>query len=174
MARIVECYARAGAGFNPRASATLGILTHDYPNASQTGEAVLALADATTPEDEGAAQAGPAAILADAATNASEIVGEVVDATTGAPVTGAVVIVAPNHESVDLASNAFATTGDDGAFEVRDVPLGLSYTLGAVSLAHAEYIVVEPPRGSPYAAYHGMIDASGSKAQAGIIRLASR
>jgi hypothetical protein len=36
----------------------------------------------------------------------------------------------------------------------------------------AEYIVVEPPRGTAYAAYHGMVSAAGGKVQAGVIRLA--
>jgi DNA-binding SARP family transcriptional activator len=171
MSRLVECYARAGATQNPRATALLGTLTAAYPKSPRTGEAILALADATmtdveeTPAQPAEAQSVP---------GSAEISGEVVDAKTGAPVPGAIVIVAPNHESMDIASTAFATTGNDGSFAVKDVPLGAAYTVGAVSLAHAEYIVVEPPRGSAYSAYHGMIDAASGNAQAGIIRLAAR
>ena len=57
---------------------------------------------------------------------------------------------------------------------VKDVPLGGAFKAGLVQLAHAEYIVVEPPRGSAYEPYHGLVDASGDPVAAGIIRLAAR
>ncbi len=91
----------------------------------------------------------------------SVVTGSVVDASTGKPVPGAIVMVAPNHESSDIASMPFATTGSDGSFSIANVPF-----------AQAEYIVVEPPRGSAYAAYHGTVSAAAGKIQAGVIRLA--
>jgi hypothetical protein len=87
------------------------------------------------------------------------LAGEVVDGNTGAPVAGAVVFVATGHDSNDVAMTPFATTDRNGAFSVQHVPLG------------AEHIVVQPPSGSGYASYHGVVVASDANAQAGTIRL---
>lgn len=160
MARLLECYARAGAAEDPHAAAVMQVMASVYPHDPQTGEALLAVADATTPDD-------PVA-------TGTVVKGDVVDAVTGAPVPDAIVIVAPNHESNDVAASPFATTGADGSFAVAGVPLGAAFTAGPVTMAHAEYIVVEPPLGSTYAPYHGMVDVTGDQAQAGVIRLAAR
>lgn len=104
------------------------------------------------------------------ASDDTTVAGAVIDARTGAPVSGAIVFVAPDKDSLDVTATPFATTGNDGAFSVAHVPLGAAYSVGNVSIAHAEYVVVQPPRGSGYAAYHGMIDASGGDS-AGVIRL---
>ncbi|MEO6834337.1 MAG: carboxypeptidase-like regulatory domain-containing protein [Candidatus Tumulicola sp.] len=146
MSRLVASYARAHAARSARAAAVFASLTTAYPKSSEADQAILAVWDAP------------------AETTGREVVrGDVVAAATGAPVPGAVVMIAPNHESSDLASTPFATTGSDGSFAVENVPL-----------APAEYIVVEPPRASAYAVYHGKIDAAAGKGQAGIIRLAAR
>ena len=165
MADVLDDYARAGVPTDPHAEAILGIMLASYPRAPQTGEALLAVVDAATGDDETPVQPPSG--------SAATVSGEVVDASTGAPVAGAVVIVAPDRESSDLGSSAFATTAADGSFAVLNVPLGATLTAGPVTLAHAEFIVVEPPRGSAYAPYHGVIDAGDGKAQAGIIRLAA-
>jgi hypothetical protein len=112
--------------------------------------------------------------IAENAQDDMTVAGAVIDARTGAPVAGAVVFVAPDRDSSDVSATPFATTGNDGAFSVAHVPLGAAYSVGNVSLAHAEYVVVQPPRGSGYAAYHGMIDASNGNANAGVIRLTSQ
>jgi hypothetical protein len=160
MARLLEAYARAGAAEDPHASAVMQLLAAGYPHAPETGEALLAVADATMPDDPAPSNA--------------VVSGAVVDAITGAPVVDAIVIVAPNHESNDVVSSPFATTASDGSFEVANVPLGAAYSAGPVTMEHAEYIVVEPPLGSVYAPYHGVIDVNGGQAQAGVIRLAAR
>jgi len=167
MARLLECYARAGAAEDPHAATVLSALVASYPKSARTGEALLALADAMTPDDQTAQPADVAG-----ANDGTTVTGEVVDAATGSPIPGAIVIVAPNHESSDVTTAPFATTGSDGSFAVKGVPLGSSLSAGAVSMQHAEYIVVEPPRGSTYVAYHGVVDAADGKVQAGIIRLA--
>jgi hypothetical protein len=101
------------------------------------------------------------------------IAGDVVDASTGDPVPGAVVFVSPNRDANDITSTPFASTTTDGSFSVEHVPLGGPLNAGMVSLSHAEYVVVEPPRGSNYAPYHGMIDGSDGTVQAGVIRLST-
>jgi hypothetical protein len=151
MARVVEDYARAGAGTDPHATALLGALLADYPKSEKTTQALMALAQATVPSP-----------LAAPARTAADVSGNVVDATTGVPVVGAIVVVAPNHESTDLSASSYATTSADGSFDVKNVPFG------------TEYIVVQPPHDSPYAPYHGVVDAGTGVAQAGIIRLALR
>ncbi|HEY5258441.1 MAG TPA: hypothetical protein VIJ12_08695 [Candidatus Baltobacteraceae bacterium] len=99
--------------------------------------------------------------------------GAVIDARTGAPIAGAIVFVAPDKDSNDVTQTPFATTGIDGSFTVAHVPMGTSYSIGDVSLAHAEFVVVQPPRGSGYIAYHGIVDAGSGTGQAGVIRLTS-
>jgi hypothetical protein len=111
-------------------------------------------------------------VTATDASGDATVAGAVIDAQTGAPVPGAIVFVAPDKDSYDVQSTPFATTGNDGAFSVSHVALGASYSVGSVSLAHAEYVVVQPPHGSGYQPYHGMIDA-GSGSSAGVIRLTS-
>ncbi|HTU83882.1 MAG TPA: carboxypeptidase regulatory-like domain-containing protein [Candidatus Acidoferrales bacterium] len=140
MARLLESYARAGAAQDPHATTVMQRLVANYPHAPKTAEALFALAGATVAEPQNV----PGAI----------VTGSVVDATTGAPIAGAVVIV---------ARDAFATTGSDGSFEVSGVPL-----------QHAQAIVVEPPSGTPYAPYRGTVDASAGRTQAGTIELATR
>jgi hypothetical protein len=108
------------------------------------------------------------------AVSGAVISGAVVDAATGAPIAGAIVLVAPNHESSDVGTAAFATTGADGSFSVSGVALGGAVSVGPISYANAEYFIVEPPRGSAYAPYHGVVDAAGGKGLAGIIRLGAR
>jgi hypothetical protein len=144
MSRLVASYARAGAAGSSQATEVLTSLTSAYPKSSDADRAILALWET------------PAAA-------ATRVTGEVVAAATGAPVPDAIVLVAPNHESSDLASTPFGTTGSDGMFAVANVPF-----------APAEYIVVEPPRGSAYAVYHGTIGGSAGKDAAGVIRLAAR
>jgi hypothetical protein len=124
------------------------------------GNGIIATTDATNDDTSGDAT----------------VAGAVIDARTGAPVAGAIVFVAPDKDSLDVTATPFATTGNDGAFSVAHVPLGAAYSVGAVSLAHAEYVVVQPPRGSGYAAYHGMIDAGNGdgNGNAGVIRLTSQ
>ena len=101
------------------------------------------------------------------------IVGDVVDASSGEPVQGAIVLVSPNQETYDVTSTAFSPTSSDGSFSVRHVRLGGPFHAGEVALEHAEYVVVEPPRGSNYATYHGMIDGTIGDVQAGVIRLST-
>lgn len=146
LSRLVACYARAGAAGRAQAIDVLTALGSGFPRSYDEGVALLALWQAP-PEvaDQGI------------------VSGRVVADATGAPVAGAIVMVAPNQESTDLGSTPFTTTGVDGSFSVADVPI-----------APAEYIVVEPPRGSSYAVYHGKVAAAGGTAQAGVIRLAVR
>ncbi len=150
LSRMVQCYARAGAATSERAVAVLTVLTKTYPKSMETDRAILAMWNAPAAENG-----------AGVALKQSVVTGSVVDASTGKPVPGAIVMVEPNHESSDIASTPFATTGPDGSFSIANVPL-----------AQAEYIVVEPPRGSAYAAYHGTVSTAGGKVQAGVIRLA--
>jgi hypothetical protein len=150
LARMVHCYARAGAATSERATAVLALLTKHYPKSPEADQALFALWSAP-------ARAGTSGV----AVQQGIVSGSVVDASTGKPVPGAIVMVAPNRESSDIASTPFATTGADGSFSIANVPF-----------AQAEYIVVEPPRGSAYAAYHGTVSTAGGKAQAGVIRLA--
>ncbi len=146
LSRLVASYARAGAAHSSRATAVLAALTEGYPKSIDADQAMLALWNA------------PAV-----PTGQEVVTGDVVAAATGAPIPGAIVLVAPNHESSDIASTPFATTRTDGSFSVANVPL-----------APSEYIVVEPPRGSAYAVYHGTVAETGGKAAAGVIRLAAR
>jgi hypothetical protein len=145
LSRLVTFYARAGAADSPRAVATLATLGTLFPKSPEEGRALLAIYD--TP-------ATPAQTI---------VTGQVVADATGAPVAGAIVMVAPNHESDDIGSTPFGTTANDGSFSVSGVPL-----------AAPEYIVVEPPRGSAYVAYHGKFDPVADKGAAGVIRLAAR
>jgi hypothetical protein len=147
MSRLVASYARAGAAGTPHAASVLSALTGAYPKSPEASLAILALWDSPL------VTTGPAAV----------VTGDVVAASSGAPVPNAIVLVAPNHESSDLASTPFATTAVDGSFSVANVPL-----------APSEYIVVEPPLGSAYAVYHGTIEAAAGKTAAGTIRLAAR
>jgi hypothetical protein len=135
VARLLHNYARAGACTDPHVAPVLEQVTTAM--SGRTAECALA---------------PPTADLA----------GQVVDAATGAPVAGAVVIAAPNHESTDLGLAAFATTGGDGSFTIGGVPAG------------QEYLVVEPPRGSAYTAYHAVVTASGAQKLPGTIRLAPK
>ncbi len=151
LARLLECYARAGAAQDPHATAVMQQLVAAYPGAPETGHALMAVADATL--------ADPTATLPSPAI----VTGDVVDGTTGAPVPGAVVIVAADGASNDVESSPFATTGTDGSFSVKGVPTQPS-----------QYIVVEPPSGSPYAPYRGTVSLTGGQGQAGVIRLAAR
>ena len=152
MARLFEDYTRAGATSDPHANSVLQAMVASYPKSARTGEVLLAYADATTAE----AAAEPAK------PTGAEVTGSVVDATTGAPVSGAIVILAPNHESSDVTSAPFATTASDGSFALSDIAAG------------AQYVVIEPPRGTEYAAYHGVVQVSGNAAQVGVIKLAAR
>lgn len=145
LARLVTFYARAGAAGTPRAVAVMNALASGFPKSAQEDQALLALwGTLQTPLQ-------------------TVVTGQVVADSTGAPVAGAIVMVAPNHESSDLGSTPFGTTAVDGSFSVANVPL-----------AAPEYILVEPPLGSAYVAYHGKFDPIAGKAVAGIIRLAVR
>jgi hypothetical protein len=135
LARLLHNYARAGACTDPHVAPVLAQLLAALPQRT---------ADC--------AQAPPPQTLA----------GQVVDAATGAPVAGAVVIAALNHESTDLAAAAFATTGPDGSFAIGNLPPG------------QEYVVVEPPRGTSYEAYHGVVSVGTGEKPTGVIRLAAR
>ena len=161
MSHMLKCYARTGFASSPRATSILSALLAAYPNAAETREALIAVGKAMLPA---AGEAAPEATVA----------GEVVDAATGSPVAGAVVVIAPDKESTDVTVEPFATTAGDGSFVVKDVPLGSALKTDSIELAHAEYIVVEPPSGSAYAPYHGMVDASDGRVAAGTIRLAAR
>ncbi|HEY1655907.1 MAG TPA: hypothetical protein VGF86_12420, partial [Candidatus Tumulicola sp.] len=145
LSRLVTFYARAGAGDTPRALAALTTLASNFPNSREEDLALLA---------RWSTLAVPMQTM---------VTGQVVSDSTGSPVSGAVVMVAPNHESSDLGSTPFATTANDGSFTVANVPL-----------AAPEYILVEPPLGSAFAVYHGKFDPVAGKAVAGIIRLAFR
>jgi hypothetical protein len=149
LAHLVKLYARAGLGSCRHAVDGLDALATAFPQSPAQGEALLALWE----HPDG---------LAVTAVRGS-VSGQVVAAATGAPVSGAIVTVAPGRESSDLNATPYATTGGDGAFSLADVPLGSS-----------EYILVEPPRGTTLAAYHGKFDPVDGKVIAGVIRLAVR
>jgi len=151
MSHLLKCYARSGFASSPRATSLLSALLAGYPGSDAARQALLAISRAMLPAAEPIA-AG------------ATVEGDVVDAATGSPVPGAVVVVAADKESTDLTASPFATTGGDGSFLVKDVPLGSS----------ADYIVVEPPSGSAYAPYHGTLAAAGGRVAAGTIRLAAR
>jgi hypothetical protein len=145
MSRLAQCYVRAHAVSSARATALTNVIATAYANSPATGDVLLTASVVPAPASQGV------------------VTGEVVAASTGAPVPGAVVIVAANRESSDVTEAPFATTAADGSFAVAGVPAGST-----------DYIVVEPPHGSAYGAYHGVLDAAGDKTQAGIIRLAVR
>jgi len=157
MSHLLKCYARTGFVSSPQATMLLSALLAAYPGTPQAREALVAVGKALLPASS--APAAAETVAADAT-----VAGTVVDAVSGVPVSGAVVVVAADKESTDLAASPFATTGADGAFVVKDVPLG----------GGSDYIVVEPPSGSTYASYHAELAASGSTVAAGTIRLAAR
>jgi hypothetical protein len=149
LAHLVKLYARAGLGSCQNALDALDALATAFPHTPAQGQALLALWEY------------PPGIAVTAVRGS--VSGQVVVAATGAPVSGAIVTVAPGRESSDLNSTPYATTGGDGSFALADVPLGSS-----------EYILVEPPRGTTLAAYHGKFDPVDGKVIAGVIRLAVR
>lgn len=145
LARLVTFYARAGLSASRHAIDAFTALSTAFPSSHEEDQALLALWDSPPVAGQGV------------------VSGQVVAASTGAPVAGAIVMVAPGHESDDLGTTPFATTAGDGSFSVAGVPL-----------EGAEYVLVEPPRGSAYAAYHGKFDPVDGKVVAGVIRLAAR
>lgn len=145
LSRIVTFYARAGMSASRRAIDAYTALAATFPNSREEDQALLALWESPPVTVRGV------------------VSGQVVAASNGAPVANAIVMVATGHESDDLGTTPFATTASDGSFAVSGVPLEGS-----------EYVLVEPPRGSAFAAYHGKFDPVGGKVAAGVIRLAAR
>lgn len=145
LARLVTFYARAGMSASQRAIDAFTALSQTFPNSREEDQALLALWESPPVAAQGV------------------VSGQVVAASNGAPVSGAIVMVASGHESDDLGTTPFATTASDGSFSVGNVPL-----------SGAEYVFVEPPRGSSFAAYHGKYDPVDGKVVAGVIRLAAR
>jgi hypothetical protein len=147
MRRLERDYQRAGAASTPEALELIAMLQNDYPDMA-TADTVAGVFAPGEPQNVAAPQP-PQSITLE---------GTVVDAQSGAPIAGAVVIVS-TVQSPDPQASPFGTTGDDGTFAVEDLP------------ATTLHIVVEPPEGSGYAPYQGTIDAAGGNADAGVIRL---
>lgn len=145
LARLVTFYARAGLSASQHAIDAFTALASAFPDSQDEDQALLALWEAPP------------------ATTQGVVSGQVVAASNGAPVSGAIVMVASGHESDDLGTTPFATTASDGTFAVSGVPL------------HGEeYVLVEPPRDSAFTAYHGKFDPVDGRVAAGVIRLAAR
>jgi len=125
---------------DPWLPASLRRLSRDYERAGSASTQ-------TQTQDDGAV---PQAV---------SVEGTVVDAESGQPIVGAVVIVASDDGSIDMSTAPFGTTSDDGSFVISDAP--------ATSLQ----LVVQPPEGSGYAPYSFDVDGTSGDVDAGVIRL---
>lgn len=187
LTRLSGDYARAGEADTPRALAIAQIMQTGYSNVQvdHASNAVLGsvVADVDLPHVASAPIDDPQIVdeSSDVAYDTSNdmlasdawgtfntsrgiatIDGDVVDASTGTPISGCTVFVAPNRESNDPSVTPYSQTLGDGSFAVQHVPL-----------ARSEYVLVEPPEGSDYVAYHAVVDASEGVARTGVIRLTS-
>jgi hypothetical protein len=194
LSRLSSDYARAGEASSPRALALAQIMQTGYSNVqvNHASNAVLGsvVADVDLPNvanapindpqivdessdvayDQNDAAYDPSSdmLASDAwgtfntSRGIATIDGDVVDASTGDPISGCTVFVAPNRESSDPSITPYSQTLEDGSFAVQHVPL-----------ARSEYVLVEPPEGSDYIAYHAVVDASEGVARTGVIRLTS-
>jgi TPR repeat protein len=164
--RLLRDYQRAGAASSPASLEIIALLRSAYPDYEQTSETVASLFG--SPETPAADNAPPAVAPdsapppseQDAQPNANTITlqGAVVDAQSGEPIVGAVILVTTDDGTVD-ASTPFVATDNDGSFSIDGLP------------ASTLQIIVEPPRGSGYAAYRVTVDGSNGDVDAGVITL---
>lgn len=153
--RLVRDYQRAGAASTPEALGMIALLQTDYPD-TDTAMSVGALF-APAENDDAAPQVGGAPAPAQDVS----VEGTVVDADSGEPIVGAVVLVTTNDVAGELGSAPFGTTADDGSFVIADLP------------ATVLSITVQPPQDSGYAPYTLTVDGSSGNVDAGVIRLSS-
>jgi len=193
--RLLHAYKRAGVASDPAATSALAVMRSAYPDAEETATAVAIVyggGDNALLADSPIATAQPVTVAPpvvlddevpwarfrtlrgymDEADDRMRIAvsGLVIDAQTQSPIAGAVVFVGPNTFASDVSSTPFAVTDYDGTFSVDGVSLGQAFA-GDGWYWHPEYIVVRPPRGSRYAPYRGVVDASNRFVDAGTIRL---
>ncbi len=141
MRRLLLDYQRAGSASVPQALDIVAILQAEYPS---DGTA-LSVAQVFGPPEAPV----PATI---------SVEGTVVDADSGAPVIGAVVVV--NVDDASASGMApFGATSDDGSFLIADLPAG------RVTL------IVQPPQDSGYAPRTITVNGSAGDVDAGVIRL---
>jgi hypothetical protein len=127
---LFECYIRSGQAHVAHATALLESLVANFPNSKEADEALRTFARADSAAGPGTSPAQPVTTV---------VAGRILDATTSAPVAGALVLVS-DGTSNDPASTPFATSGTDGTFRVSGVT------------AQARFVVVDPPHGSAYSA----------------------
>ncbi len=101
----------------------------------------------------------PGANAPQEAQQAISVHGTVVDADSGEPIAGAVVIVTQGDANSDLSSAPYGTTGDDGSFVIADLP--------ATTLS----VTVRPPPDSGYEPYSFTVDGSAGDVDTGVIQL---
>ncbi len=145
MRRLLLDYQRAGAASSPGALHIVALLQSNYDDT----DTAVALSEVFA----------PAANAPEQTQQAVSVHGTVVDADSGEPIAGAVVIVTPGDTNTDLNDAPSVTTGDDGSFVVADLP--------ATTLS----VTVRPPAESGYEPYSFTVDGSAGDVDAGVIQL---
>lgn len=163
--RLVRDYQRAGAASTPEGLETIALLQTNYPDAQIPDVVANIVApdpndveDSNDPNDVNDAN-DTDDDTAPAQTQDVSVEGVVVDADSGEPIVGAVVIVTSGNGAQEPAAAPFGTTADDGSFVVANLP------------ATVLNITVQPPQDSGYAPYTLTVDGSAGDIDAGVIRL---